>query len=100
MENIREEIQNGKFVLGAYLDLSNAFDTISHDILLHKLEHVGIRGIPLDWFKSYLSNRKHYVHVNDVNSPLRNITCGVPQGSVLGPLLFLIDMNNICEIAK
>ncbi len=86
--------------MGAYLGLSKAFDTISHDILLHKLEHVSIRGIHLDWFKSYLSNRKQYVHVNDVDSPLRNITCGVPQGSVLQPLVFLIYMNDIGEIAK
>ncbi len=67
---------------------------------MHKLEHVSVRGIPLDWFKSYLSNRKQYVHVNDVDSPLRNIRCGVPQGSVLGPLLFLIYMNDIGEISK
>ncbi len=86
--------------MGGYLDLSKAFDTIKHDILLHKLEHVGIRCIPLDWFKSYLSNRKQYVHVNDVNSSLRNITCRVLQASVLGPLLFLIYMNDIGEIAK
>ncbi len=86
--------------MGAYLDLYKTFDTISHDISLHNLEHVGIRGIPLDWFKSYLSNRKQYVHVNDVDSPLRNITCGEPQGSVLGPLFFLIYMNDIGEIAK
>ncbi len=86
--------------MGAYLDLSKAFDTIRHDILLHKLEHIGIRGILLDWFMSYLSNRKQYVHVNDVDSKLRNITCGVPQRSVLGPLLFLIYMNDIGEIAK
>ncbi len=70
VENIREEIQNGKFVLGAYLDISEAFDTISHDILLHKLEHIGIWGILLDWFKSYLSNRKQYVHVNDMDLSL------------------------------
>ncbi len=75
VENIREEIQNGKSVFGDYLALSKAFDTIGHDILLHKLEHVCIRGIPLDWLKSYLSNRKQYVHVNDVDSPLRKITC-------------------------
>ncbi len=88
VENIREEISNGKFVLGAYLELSKAFDTISHDILLHKLNHIGI--YILDWFKSYLTNRKQYVHINNVNSTLQNITCGVPQSSVLGPLLFLI----------
>ncbi len=100
VENIREEIQNGKFVLGAYRDLSKAFDTISHNNLLHKLEHASIRGILLDWFKSHLSNRKQYVHFNDVGSPLRNITCRVPEGSALGQLLFLIYMNDIGEIVS
>ncbi len=88
IENIRDEICKGKFVLGAYLDLSKAFDTISHDILLHKFQYVGIRVTPLNWFKNYLTNRNQYVHVNDNDTSLRNLTCGVPQGSVLGPHAF------------
>ncbi len=67
---------------------------------MHKLEHVGIRDTPLNCFKCYLTNRNQYVHVNDVDSSLRNLTCGVPPGSVLGPLFFLIYMNDIGKIAK
>ena len=68
---------------------------MNHEILLKKLEHYGIRGIALAWFHSYLSNREQYVSVNGYNSRSLNVTCGVPQGSVLGSLLFLIYINDI-----
>ena len=87
---------NKKEHLGAvFLDLSKAFDTVSHDILLSKLEHYGIRGIPLKLLESYLSNRRQFVTVNGQKSETKEISIGVPQGSVLGPLLFLIYINDL-----
>ena len=75
--------------LGIYLDLKKAFDTVDHSILLHKMYTYGIRGIVYDWFKSYLSNRLQYTAMQHFTSDNAAVTCGVPQGSVLGPIFIL-----------
>ena len=77
------------------MDLSKAFDAIDHSILLHKLHNYGVRGTMLDWFKSYLSGRSQFVSLDGANSDLLSLTTGVPQGSVLGPHLLLIFINDI-----
>ena len=99
-DRIISAMDNNDVPIGNFLDLSKAFDTIDHAILLSKLEHYGVDGIPLQLVKSYLTNRKQYVKLNEVNSNLLPINTGVPQGSILGPLLFIIYINDFTRASS
>ncbi len=103
VDKIASCIDQNKVTAGVFLDLSKAFDTIDHQILFYKLERYGIRGVALQWIKSYFQNRKQFVQYNNVSSSTNIITCGVPQGSILGLLFFIfyiIDLPNAVRFAE
>ena len=100
MDKLIKSIERGNYVIGVFLDFPKAFDTVNHSILLDKLYHYGIRGNTLKWFQSYLTQRKQYITYDSTPSSIKPINCGVPQGSILGPLLFLIYINDLSNVCK
>ena len=98
MSNIQIQVDQGKRAAMVSLDLRKAFDTVNHQILLRKLELLGIRGNCYSSFSDYLGDKRQFVTVSDVKSSSLNINCGVPQGSILGPTLFLVYVNSISNL--
>ena len=99
-ENIRKAADDGNIGCGVFADLEKAFDTVDHQILLAKLNHYVIREVSNDWFKSYLSNRNQYLSIYGYEFGLTPLSFGIPQGSVLGCLLFLLYKNDLNEAIK
>ena len=99
-DKIMNALNNNEIVLGLFLDFTKAFNCVNHEILIKKLEKYGIRGICLDWFINYLLSWKQYVCFNGTNSEVLYINCGVPQGSILGPVLFLLYINDLANVSK
>lgn len=97
-DKIVDNIEKKLFTVGLFLDFKKAFDSVKHDVLLLKLSRYGVRGIALDIVKSYLENRVQYTNIGNAKSEFGKITCGVPQGSILGPLLFIMYINDIVNI--
>ena len=94
IDRLLNQLNKHSIPINFYIDLSKAFDSLRHDILNEKLAYYGVKNKALDLLKSYLTNRKQYVKLNDITSTVRSISVGVPQGSIIGPLLFNIFIND------
>ena len=94
-DKVLKDIDEQNISLAIFMDLSKAFDTLDHSILIKKLAHYGVNGTALEWFISYLTGRSQYVEIDGVSSSILTLSTGVPQCSILGPLLFLIYMNDV-----
>ena len=97
VDGITKSLENGNIAVAILLDLKKAFDTVDHNIYLKKIYAYSIRGIFLKRFESYLSGKTQYVVFDGIQSETHRVDCRVPQGSILGPLLFILNMNDICN---
>ena len=100
IKDVIKGFEENRITIAVFLDLTKAFDCVDHKILLKKLKHYGIKGVAIKWFTDYLENRKQYVYFKGIKSKEKVMDIGVPQGSILGPILFLIYINDFCEVVQ